>query len=89
MFTTQHYRAVASILHEAKKPADSDSELYLYWYEELYTPFVEMFKADNEHFDMLTFSWAVATGKHSDIRTMRGDKLRGESRENAEQVREP
>jgi hypothetical protein len=62
-------------------------ELYDYWYDELYTPFVKEFEADNERFDSVTFSWAVATGQFSRVqRSMRGDKLRGKSRETAEQV---
>ena len=89
MFTTRHYREVARILHDSRQVAEDDHDTYQFWYDHTYTPFVKLFKADNERFDMLTFSWAVATGDFSATKSMRGDKLSGKTRETAEQVKEP
>ena len=61
MFTTQHYREVARILHESREVA-IETGCDKFWYDHVYTPFVKKFEEDNPRFDALTFSWAVATG---------------------------
>lgn len=61
MFTAQHYREVARILHESRNVAiEGNHEKF--WYDHVYTQFVKLFEQDNPRFDALTFSWAVATG---------------------------
>ena len=84
MFTTQHYRVLAGILHEAHK-----SKEWATVYDLVYTPLVKELEADNPKFDSLTFSWAVATGDFSNETTFRGDLLTGSTRDTAEQVRKP
>jgi hypothetical protein len=84
MFTKAQYEEVAMILHESYiKLAAYDKFYHIFWYEHVYMPFVRKFEEDNERFDSVTFSFAVATGK------LPGRKLKGMAREGVEQVTTP
>lgn len=71
MFTTQHYNAVARILHDSRNAAMeyeqgsfAAEKTYAYWYDHVYTPFVKLFEEDNERFHTVSFCYAVATGEY-------------------------
>jgi hypothetical protein len=61
MFTTQHYNAMAKVLHECR-PSMDDSK-YNYWYDRVYLPIVKLFEEDNPRFSTVSFCYAVATGE--------------------------
>jgi hypothetical protein len=51
---------MASILHDAHRDhPDTWQEVY----DQVYTPLVKVFEADNPRFKATKFSWAVATGE--------------------------
>ena len=63
MFTRQHYKVLAGVLHQAFRTCDGKEDDWRLIYNEVYTPLVKKLEADNERFDPARFSWAVATGE--------------------------
>jgi hypothetical protein len=69
MFTSQHYNAVAKVLHDSRNAAiESENSTqavpYKFWYDHVYTPIVKLFEEDNPRFSTVSFCYAVATGEY-------------------------